>query len=284
LILKFFDREGSTRGAGLMRIGLALLCWSRWSDELLPFHGRGPQHWLLGLSFFLSTTLLLLGLWSRLAAVSAGVTLLYMFLEMGLREGHEPWTHHHTTLLTFAVCFLALVPCGGSYSMDRWLAIRRSDRLGLPRPAERGPLWALPLFGIQLSAVYFWGAYDKTAWGFLSGARMQHHLMGLYLGSDPLPGWLGWLMFGVALLTVMGEYSLAFTLWIPRLRGPSIVAGIVLHFLFYYLIPVGTFSLTMVVMYIAFLDQDRLHAWLDDFMSPTPLRSTPPLDGGPGTG
>ncbi len=256
-----------------MRIGLALLVWSRWAGELVPYRELGPQAWLVGLSFFASTTLLLIGLWSRVAAAWASATLVYMFVGIGEYQGRESWTHHHTTLLVFATCLLALVPCGGSFSVDRWWAVRQADRRGESRPAERGPLWAVPLFGVLVSAVYFWGAYDKTAWAFLSGERMQHHLMGLYLGSDPLLPWEKAAMFAAALATVVGEYTLAFSFWIRRLRAASILTGLVLHFLFYALIPVGTFSLTMVLLYVAYLDQDALHAWIDDHLAAAPRTS-----------
>lgn len=274
-MISLFAREGSTRGVGLLRIGLALLCWTRWSSELLPFRDTGAEHWLLGASFFLSTSLLLAGLWTRAAAAWAAATLLYMFVGMGILQGREAWTHHHTTLITIAVCLLVLVPCGGSFSADRWLAVRRARRLGAPPPDERGPLWAVPLFAVQVSAIYFWGAFDKTSWAFASGTRMTHHFMSLYLGSDPVSPWVAAAMMPVALSVLAIEYGLAVSLWIPLLRAPSIAVGIVFHFLLYYLLPVGPFSLTMVLLYLAYLDQDRLHAWIDDLMGWTPAPPRP---------
>ena len=56
----------------------------------------------------------------------------------------------------------ALTPCGGSYSADRVRALRKAERAGRAVPEERGPVWGLTLIAFQVSAVYFWGAFDKS--------------------------------------------------------------------------------------------------------------------------
>jgi hypothetical protein len=58
---------------------------------------------------FAVTTLMLLGVLSRLSTLATGAVLLTMYHYFGLELGREPWTHHHTYLLTF-----------GTYSVTVW--------------------------------------------------------------------------------------------------------------------------------------------------------------------
>ena len=108
--------------------------------------------------------------------------------------GREPWTHHHTYLLAVAALLIALTPCGRSYSVDRYLAVMRAGHAGLPPPAERGNLWGLRLIVVQLSVLYFFSAFDKTSYAFLSGARLEQIFLWYYAGSDypGMPGLPGW--------------------------------------------------------------------------------------------
>jgi hypothetical protein len=52
---------------------------------------------------------MLLGVLSRLSTLATGAVLLTMYHYFGLELGREPWTHHHTYLLTF-----------GTYSVTVW--------------------------------------------------------------------------------------------------------------------------------------------------------------------
>jgi hypothetical protein len=46
-------------------------------------------------------------------------------------------------------------------------------------------------------------------------------------------------------------------------RGWAIVGGLVLHALIYYLTPVGTYTATMWLLYLAFVDPDATHRLID---------------------
>ena len=263
-IAAFLDREGSTRAVALMRLGLPPLLWDRYASELLPFRSLGGAHLWTGASFYLSTTLMFFGVGSRLSTAWVGGTLLYMFFGIGVSQGHEPWTHHHTFLLTVAPCLLALTPCGGSWAFDRWWALRRAQRAGVEPPPERGPLWAVPLLALQLSAIWAWGAWDKCTPGFLSGERMQHHLMSLYFGSDaPAGAWWPWLTWSLAVSTVALEFAFAFGMFFRRLQPWLVPSAMVFHGLLFWALPVGPFSLTMWLLMLAYLDADAVHAWFD---------------------
>jgi Vitamin K-dependent gamma-carboxylase len=259
--------EGSTRPLGLMRVAVAAIVWSRFASELLPYRDLSPDRLALGAAFYLSTAAMFVGWQTRLSTFASAVVLCVMVYGYGRRWGVEPWVHHHTTLLAISTVLLALTPCGRSFSLDRWLAVRRAERGGGPAPAERGELWATRLIALQVSTLYFWSAYDKSSGPFLSGDRLEQIFVELYWVSDGiLPAWAQAGFTCAALVTVALEYALAFGLWVPRLRPWLLVAGVALHGLFFVFLPVSTFSVTMVALYLAFLDPDRFHAGVDRWL------------------
>ncbi len=178
---------------------------------------------------------------------------------------NESWKHHHAFLLVMAALFIALTPCGRSYSLDRWLALRRALKSGLPPPPEIGNLWGLRLTAIQLSMVYFWTAYEKLYWGFLSGDRMELLAYNYYAGYDyaSIPGFSAF-CFVIAIATVILEFLLAFGLYIPKFHKYLMPAGIVLHVLFYILLPIRTFTLTMILLYLAFIPAASVHRFINN--------------------
>jgi hypothetical protein len=258
------DSEGSSRSAGLIRIGLVFLIWARFSNELILYKHPSISGIAFSTSYFAVTTLMLFGLWARLAVLATAAHLFFLYFYGGLFQGHEPWTHHHVYLLCAATLLLALSPCGSSYSLDRWLAVRRARLDGGAPPPERGNLWGLRLIALQLSALYFWAAYDKSSWGFLSGERMESYAMYFYFGST-YPTWVGFheAMLVCAWIVVVLEYALAFGLPFRRTRRWLILPGLALHALFYVLVPVSTYSMTMWLLYLAYLDPDRVHEFID---------------------
>ncbi|MDX8515541.1 HTTM domain-containing protein [Mesorhizobium captivum] len=249
--------EGSSRSSALVRIGLAMLFWSRWAGELLLCRNQSPNGLFLAVNFFVATALLFVGYHSRIAAVWTGSVGLAMYYYFGHQLGREPWSHHHTYLLAIAALLIALTPCGLSYSLDRYLAVMRAERTGLPPPAERGNLWGLRLIVVQLSVLYFFAAFDKTNYAFLSGARIEQIFLWYYAGSD-YPAGLAWLATIVSLAVVALEYCLAFGLPFRRTRRYLVLPGLVFHAIIYVTLPVYTFSATMALLYLAYFDADAV--------------------------
>ena len=161
-------------------------CCSTWTSRRSAFFSPA--------NFFVATALLFVGYHSRVAAVWAGMVGLAMYQYFGHELGREPWTHHHTYLLAVAALLIALTPCGRSYSVDRYLAVMRAGHDGLPPPPERGNLWGLRLIVLQLSVLYFFSAFDKTSYAFLSGARLEQIFLWYYAGSDypAFQAWADW--------------------------------------------------------------------------------------------
>lgn len=249
--------EGSSRSSALIRIGLAMLFWSRWAGELLLYRDQSPVGLFLAVNFFLATTLLFIGYHSRIAAVWAGAVGLVMYHYFGFQLGREPWTHHHAYLLAVAALLIALTPCGRSYSLDRYLAVMRAERAGLPPPAERGNLWGLRLIVVQLSVLYFFAAFDKTSYAFLSGARIEAIFLWYYAGSD-YPAGLAWPATIMSLAVVALEYCLDFGLPFRTTRRYLLLPGLAFHAIIYLTLPVYTFSATMVLLYLAYFDADAV--------------------------
>jgi hypothetical protein len=253
--------EASARSSALIRIGLLALVWTRWANDMVLFRHLEDGLWPLGVWFFLTTPFALVGFLTRVSVPAAASAVLALVYYMGYERGVEGYTHHHTTLLAWSLVWLSFTPCGKSYSVDRWLALRKAERWGEELPSERANVWALRLLAFQVVAVYFWGAVDKCNIGFLSGARMAHYYSGSTAFQD-IPG-LESALTVAAVLTVILELALAFGLFWPRTRRWLVVPGLLLHGAFYVFLSVFTFTVTMWVLYLAFLEPDDVHDVLD---------------------
>ena len=137
-------------------------------------------------------------------------------------------------------------------------------------------MWGLSLLAVQISAIYLWGTYAKLTTAYLSGERFEHYTMYLYLGSD-YPDWPGFhaLMLVLAWSAVVIEPVLAIGLFFKRARPYLIPAGLLFHAILYWTLPVGVFSVTMFLCYLAYLDPDAFHRWLDRLMVPLADESHP---------
>lgn len=253
------DFVGSTRPAALMRIGIALIVFARFGAEVSLFNATSPLEVALGVTFFMFLTMMLVGYMSRLASAVTGLAILGIYFIGGAAMAVPGWAHHHVYLLGIASLLLAMTPCGASYSVDRLRELGNGEA-----PPERGFLWAQRLIALQLSALYFWTAIDKTDWAFLSGQRLEQIFVWTYTGRT-LELFLAWPLL-LALLSstvVIVEYWLAVAILVPRWRRFALPVGIGLHATFYLLLPVDTYSITAITLYLALLDPDAVHRFID---------------------
>jgi hypothetical protein len=256
--------EASSRSSALLRIGLALLLWTRFAGDLVWTEATHPRFFALSLAFFGATTLLLVGAASRVAALASAAVAGFVYVVWGVLRGEPGVAHHHVYLLVVTTLLCALTPCGRSYSLDRWWALRRAERAGAPPPPERGNISGLRLLALQLSAVYLWSAYDKLGRDFLSGDRLERVLRWYYAGFDldALPGFVA-AVTAASVATPALEVALGVGLLVPRARRYLLVPGLLFHALLYVTLPVNTFSATMALGYLAYLDPDAVHRVLD---------------------
>jgi hypothetical protein len=253
---------GSTRVCALMRMALAVNLWMRFASWLLYFKALPDGRGLLCWAFFISTTFMFFGVKARISTGVAAICVVVSVVYEGYVRGYEPWTHHHVYILAMATVLVALTPCDRSLSFDRWWAMRAARLHGTPIPEERGNLFALRLLATQVAAMYFWTATEKTTLGFLSGDRLEAMLLDLYLWDYPTGAWFHPLMIVVAVSTVLLEYALAFGLFFRKSRRWLLIPGMLLHGLFYVLLPVSTYTLTMWTTYLAFMDPEAIHRFV----------------------
>jgi hypothetical protein len=96
-----------------------------------------------------------------------------------------------------------------------------------------------------------------------------------YSGSSVVDeGLLGVLFAAVAWVTVLLEFALAFGLHFRRSRRWLVLPGLALHASFYTLLNVNTFSVTMMLLYLAFYDPDDVHRVLDRLQGASTARSS----------
>ncbi|MEM6482849.1 MAG: HTTM domain-containing protein, partial [Pseudomonadota bacterium] len=174
------------------------------------------------------------------------------------------WNHHHVYILGVSCIFLSLTDCGRSYSFDRWRKLQ-NDGYGDP---EFGTLWGQRLIALQMSALYFWTAVDKTDMAFISGQRLEQIFLWSYSGrvlevflTSPM------LLAAMSIAVVVVEYFLAFAILSQRWRKVAIPVGLSMHATFYLMLPVDTYSATMILLYLALLDPNAVRTFTERMQS-----------------
>ncbi len=251
------QEQGSTRPLALVRIGLAILLWAKWASYPTFRMGyAGVDNLVLAPLFFAATTLMFFGLWTHVATLVTAVAVTAIFFRTGD-------LHHHTYLLMAVSWMVAAGPAGRSLSLDRLRRLRGG--IALP---EYAPLYVHRLIAVQVSTVYLWGAMAKCNMRFASGAGLE------YLWIDFMHGvWLdvpAWIFPAMALMTIAVELFLAVGLWFRRLRVFAVVVGVGLHGTFYLLWDIGTFSATMMMLYLLFWPPQQIHRAVDELAGPEP--------------
>lgn len=259
------DFPGSTRSVALMRMAFPCIAWTEFGHDAQSHRGVAPP-WL-ALLFFVSTFLMFVGYRARIAAAATGIAVHIILLRV------PNAMHHHTYLLGVATLLLALTPCDRSLSLDRWLALRRAEKTSAPLPEEMGNLWALRLIGLQMSAVFFWGGYNKLTFGtqhlhtaFLSGARLEQTLVYYYELPVHPPGWLSALFAVIGTSVVLFELFAGIGVWIPRVRYWVIAGCMLMTASFQVLLSVGTFGALSWTLYLAFIPPEQVHRVIDKLL------------------
>lgn len=256
---------GSTRPVALMRIALAMIAITRFGGEIGFHQAQTSFSLLLSGLFFVFVAMMFVGYLSRLACFATGMSIMMLYLA-GAITPVPGWAHHHVYLLAVACLFLALTDCGRSYSIDRLRAVNAARRAQPMRddPPEYGFLLGQRLIALQLSALYFWTAIDKTDHAFLSGERLEQTFVWIYSGRAlecvlAYPG----LIAALSIIVVIVEYLLAVAILVPRWLFWALPLGLALHASFYLMLPVHTYSATAMVLYLALLDPARVHTFID---------------------
>jgi hypothetical protein len=250
-----------------LRIAVGLLAIG-WTLSLLPdartfLSTSGVQHDLpqydsgawtvqLGSPYLVLAVLLaaagalVVGWHTRIVSVVVWVLLLVV-------QRRDPWVLNSGDLLLRELAFFVmLMPAGETWSLD---ARRRGvERLRAP--------WALRLVQLQVSALYLFSVWAKvrgTDWN--DGTAVGLALQLEDLQRFTLPAALSTSLLVSSVLTYSSlavEASLAFGLWLPRLRYWLMAAGIGLHLGIEASLLIGWFSLAVISSYLAFVPPEHL--------------------------
>jgi hypothetical protein len=263
---------GSTRAVSLVRIAWALLVWTEFGATF-RLHSSIGDPLKLGLSFVVWTgsTAMLLGFRSRWAAGITGAALAASWIGLGEIGGDDHFRRHHVYTLVIVSLMLAATPCGGSFSLDRLRIVRDARAAGAPVPPERGDLWATHLVQLQVAAMYLWAAWDKSSPAFHQ--RMEMYTSDFYFGAEHPGPWYAVVMGIAGYGAVALEYVLPFALWWPRTRTAALLAGVLFHAVVYWTLAVATYTCSMFVLYMLFVDPEHVHRTIDELLgreSPEP--------------
>lgn len=222
-----------------------------------------------------TTVMAIFGLFTRVTTVVSVLLGVYL---IGIPQLSGKVNHLHHVLLIGAV--LACSRCGDALSVDAILrAVRGADR-GVVAPPHRGVRYGLPIrvAMMVLATVYFFPGFWKVAtngpqWVFSS--NLENHLLQKWfeletytppipLHKAPFSGPLG------ALFAVVFEFGLPIALlWKPT-RVLWAAMGLAFHNLTNLLMNIS--FVTLQVMYVMFVDWQRLLRWLGRAMLGEPIR------------
>lgn len=256
------DATGSTRPAALMRIGLSAVALVRFGSDLILARAGSPEAAALGVLFFVLAGAAFFGYRSRIAIGGLGLLVFGLYAQGVSGLGPPQWGHHHVYILGMSCVLLSLTDCGRSFSVDRALDLAARGQEGAA--PEHGMLWGQRLIVLQMSALYFWTAVDKSDWAFVSGQRLEQVFVWTYAGRT-MEVLLAYpvLLAVMSILVVVVEYWLAIAILLPRSRRLAIPVGLSLHAAFYIMLPVDTYSITMMLLYLALFDPGAVHRFID---------------------
>jgi hypothetical protein len=242
-----------------MRVALGWLLWSSWGYEFVLHFDLHLDRVLLAASFFISAWLVFIGFASRLACAWAALTVLVTSLYLG-EARWTIWTDQHRQLTVVLAAAMALAPCEKSFSLDRWLALRRSDELSVSPPAERGPLWVLTLLRAFTSALFLVTTLSLLDADWLSGRVAARAMFGgIHAGTD-VPLWavsVAWAMLAAHAFVTIG-------LWLERTRRVALLVGVALYLLAYVAMPLlSTLPLSVCWLLFAFVPPEGVHRAID---------------------
>jgi hypothetical protein len=224
----------------------------------LPHYDSGAWSVQLGPPYIVLAVLLLAGVGLALGWRTRIVSVVVAVLLLAVQR-RDPWVLNSGDLLLRELAFFVmLMPAGETWSLDA----RRRARRGLPE-RRRAP-WALRLVQLQVSALYLFSVWAKVRgvdWN--DGTAVGIALQLEDLQRFTLPAALSTSLLVSAVLTYSSlavEASLAFGLWLPRLRYWVMAAGVGLHLGIEASLLIGFFSLAVISSYLAFVPPEHLRA------------------------
>lgn len=253
---------GSTRPLALFRICLGALLYMRFGQELSIHAVNSVPEMLFAGAFFAASAMVFVGLFTRPALFVATALLAAMYYGKFFGWYQPGWGHHHHYVLMICCFLTGLGNSGRSFSIDRALALDSGSA-----PQERAHTWPQTLIVLQLCAIYLWTAIDKTNPGYLSGEWLQRIMEWVASGHPAYPiATSKWFTLPGSWIVLAIEYALPIAI-MARWRLKFVIPiGLALHAAFYVLLPVFTYSATMMAIYLLVVDPDWLDAQMDKYV------------------
>jgi hypothetical protein len=201
-----------------------------------------------------TATSLLIGLGTRATALATGALGVYV---LGVPQLYGKVDHyHHVVWFSFVV---ALGPSGAALAIDGWRRRGRTDKVSSARYG-----FPVAVGGLLVAAIYLVPGLAKirtSRWRWFTTDNLANlvHYKSWELGAwnPPLHIENEALLFkGAALGLVLFELLFVVCLFVPRLRLPAVVAGVVFHVLS--ALTVGILFWSLLACYVLFLDESTL--------------------------
>ena len=254
---------GSTRPVARFRICLGVLLYMRFGEELSLHAADSFWDQTFSLAYYAAAAMVTVGLFTRRALGASALLLALMYYGKFWGWYSPGWGHHHHYLLMVCCAVLAFSGAGRSFSADRAIRMYRS----LPPQEERAQTWPQTLLVLQLCAIYFWAALDKTSAGYLHGDWLERVFEWVYAGNpayEIVTNRVFLIAGSWAVLAI--EYVLPVAILLRWRLNIWIPIAFALHAAFYVMLPVQTYSASMMALYLLVGDQDWLDAQIDKYV------------------
>ncbi len=154
--------------------------------------------------------------------------------------------------------YLAIGPSGAAFSLDRWLARKRTGAGG-PAAPSAGANLALRLIQVHMCVIYFYAGVSKlqgASWW--DGEAMWRAFANLEYQSLDMTwlAWHPWIVNAMSHASVLWEVSFCVLIWQKRWRPLVLALAVVLHVGIGACLGMWTFGLIMLVGCAAFLPAD----------------------------
>jgi hypothetical protein len=214
--------------------------------------------------------LVMVGLMTRITTILAWATLCSFHNENWyIINSGDVMLHLMTFLMIFS-------PAGNAYSIDAWIANKR----GKPLSRTAWP-WAQRLLQFQVSYLYLSTfIYKSQGNGWADGHAVYYTSRLWSFERLDLPYIYDhlWAMKLLSWGTLLVEFSLGTLVWIPALRIPVIIAGILLHLGIEWTMNIPGFEFVMITGLVAMLEPSQglaLGNWFTRNRSFKPTRQYP---------
>jgi hypothetical protein len=255
--------------------------WSIW------FHVTDPYAMAVIHSVFLVFMVMFaLGLFTRVSSVVTWLAALCY-----IHRGYEV-LFGMDTMMNICLIYLMIGPSGATFSLDRWLAKRRAQRVlsgeikgdrAAAQAVLLGPApsvaatFATRLLQIHFCFIYFASGASKLKGGSWWGGTaiwytianpefspvvFSPYRWGLTFLAEHRPLW-EIAMSGGVIFTLLLEIGFPFLVWFPRLRPYMLVGAILLHTGIATFMGLTVFSIFMMVLLMSYIPPAVVRRWAD---------------------